>query len=161
MAPILSFTAEELWQHFTGQTGRQRLLPHLAPAAGSARTQTRLLAKWTTPAASCATPVRKQIEDLRAAGKVGSSLQAEVDLSAPPAGLRRCSQASEDELKFLMITSSARVSRASEARAAVRASEHQKCERCWHYRPDVNGEGLVRPLPDAIFSGPGETRKYV
>ena len=80
MAPILSFTAEELWQAFTGaeddsvffQTWHE--LPQPADAGA-------LVAKWTR-LRELRNPVRKEIEALRAAGKVGSSLQAEVEFHA-------------------------------------------------------------------------------
>ncbi len=157
MAPILSFTAEELWQHFTGKTDDSVFFStwHELPVPADADA---LLAKWMRLRA-LRTPVRKEIEDLRAAGKVGSSLQAEVDLNAPPADYDLLASLG-DELKFLMMTSSARVSRASEASAAVRASQHPKCERCWHYRPDVNGEGLCGRCQTNL-KGPGETRRHV
>src|SRR5438445_2749754 len=80
MAPILSFTAEELWQAFTGQAGDSVFfhtwheLPQPADAAA-------LLERWTR-LRELRNPVRKEIEALRAAGKVGSSLQAEVEFHA-------------------------------------------------------------------------------
>jgi isoleucyl-tRNA synthetase len=157
MAPILSFTAEELWQLFSGKKD-DSVFFHTwhevpAPADGAA-----LLAKWGR-LRELRNPVRKEIEDLRAAGKVGSSLQAEVDLSAPQADYDLLASLG-DELKFLMMTSAARVSRSSETRANVRASEHAKCERCWHYRPDVNGEGLCARCQTNL-KGTGETRRHV
>jgi isoleucyl-tRNA synthetase len=157
MAPILSFTAEELWQHFTGKTDDSVFfqtwhgLP--APADGAA-----LLAKWAR-LRELRGPVRKEVEALRTEGKVGSSLQAEVDMTAPQADYDLLASLG-DELKFLMMTSSARASPSSETRANVRASEHTKCERCWHYRPDVNGEGLCARCQTNL-KGPGESRQHV
>jgi isoleucyl-tRNA synthetase len=155
MAPILSFTAEELWQHFAGkaddsvffQTWHE--LPRPADAAA-------LLAKWER-LRELRTPVRKQIEDLRAAGKVGSSLQAEVELGAPAAEYELLASLGS-ELKFLLLTSAASVNK-GELNATVRASGHPKCERCWHYRADVNGEGLCGRCVSNL-NGPGEPRTY-
>ena len=88
MAPILSFTAEELWQVFTKEESVFLTTWHELPApAGAAE----LMAKWTRLRA-LRDPVRKEIEALRAEGKVGSSLQAEVDFGAA-ARITTCSQA--------------------------------------------------------------------
>jgi isoleucyl-tRNA synthetase len=161
MAPVLSFTAEELWQHFNGNGSQaaddsvffQTLypLPSVADAAA-------LTGKWAR-LRELRTPVRKEIEDLRAAGKVGSSLQTEVELEAPAADHDLLASLG-DELKFLMMTSGARVRKEHELKAAVTASTHPKCERCWHYRADVNGEGLCARCRSNL-KGPGETRRYV
>ncbi|HEX6319318.1 MAG TPA: isoleucine--tRNA ligase [Burkholderiales bacterium] len=157
MAPILSFTAEELWQVFTGQEDDSVFfqtwheLPR--PTDGAA-----LLAKWER-LRELRDPVRKSIEALRADGKVGSSLQAEVELRAEGKDYEILSSLGA-ELKYLLITSAARVDRSSEAGVKVRPSEHPKCERCWHYLPDVNSEGLCGRCQTNLH-GPGETRSYV
>ena len=89
MAPILSFTAEELWQVFTKEESVSSTTWHELPApAGAAE----LMAKWTRLRA-LRDPVRKEIEALRAEGKVGSSLQAEVDFGYAAARITTCSQA--------------------------------------------------------------------
>src|SRR5213082_2185513 len=139
MAPILSFTAEELWQAFTGKSDDSVFfhtwytLPQPADAV-------ELMAKWAR-LRELRTPVRKEIETLRAAGKVGSSLQAEVDFYADGADYEVLASLADD-LKFVMITSAARVHRARELRVEVAPSSNRKCERCWHYRPDVNEDAL-------------------
>jgi isoleucyl-tRNA synthetase len=153
MAPILSFTAEELWQHFTGKHD-DSVLFHTWHALPQIDQAPELIARWTRLRA-LRDPVRKQIEELRIAGKVGSSLQAEVDLGA--SGDDRALLASlGDDLKYVFLTSAARV---HEGETQVKASSHPKCERCWHYRPDVNGEGLCGRCQSNL-KGPGESRKY-
>ena len=104
-------------------------------------------------------PVRKQIEELRTQDKVGASLQAEVDLRAEGQDYEWLASLG-DELKFLLITSAGRVHRSSEAAVEVRPSEHRKCDRCWHYTPDVDEEGLCARCRSNL-RGPGETRRYV
>jgi len=104
-------------------------------------------------------PVRKSIEALRADGKVGSSLQAEVELRAEGKDYEILSSLGA-ELKYLLLTSAARVDRSSEAGVQVRPSEHPKCERCWHHQADVDGEGLCGRCRSNLH-GPGETRSYV
>ncbi len=157
MAPILSFTAEELWQVFTGKGDDsvffQTLQELPVPADAAA-----LTAKWKR-LRELREPVRKQIEELRTQDKVGASLQAEVDLGAPGQEYEWLASLGE-ELKFLLITSAARVRRSSEAEVEVRPSEHRKCDRCWHYTPDVDEEGLCARCRSNL-RGPGETRRHV
>ena len=157
MAPILSFTAEEVWHEFSRRKDDSVFfhtwheLPR--PADGP-----RLLAKWER-LRELRGPVRKQIEDLRGADKVGSSLQAEVEITAPQDDYELLASLGS-ELKFLMITSAARAAGGSELAAKVAPSENPKCERCWHYMPDVNGDGLCGRCQSNL-KGPGETRRHV
>jgi len=104
-------------------------------------------------------PVRKSIEALRAEGKVGSSLQAEVDFYASASDHALLASLGE-ELKFLMLTSAARVHPSKEPQVTVKPSEQPKCERCWHYTPDVNDEGLCARCRTNL-SGAGEMRAHV
>jgi isoleucyl-tRNA synthetase len=154
MAPILSFTAEELWKIFTKEESVFFGTWHEVPAPADAAA---LITKWTR-LRELRDPVRKEIEALRASGKVGSSLQAEVELAAPAKDYELLASLGDD-LKFLMLTSAARVRDSKEAQVQVKASEHPKCERCWHYRADVNDEALCGRC-QANLRGPGETRKY-
>ncbi len=80
--------------------------------------------------------VNREIEVVRAAGLIGSSLQASVQITLPPDGseiLEDC----KDELKFILITSTAKLVVGDELSIAVSPSNATKCERCWHYRDDV------------------------
>ncbi|HET7199037.1 MAG TPA: class I tRNA ligase family protein, partial [Burkholderiales bacterium] len=156
MAPILSFTAEELWQVFGGKKDDSVFfhtwhdLP--APADGPA-----LLQKWQR-LRELRAPVRKEIEALRAAGQLGSSLQAEVDFAAEGADHEALASLG-GELEFLFITSAARLRRGAQA-VKVTASGNAKCDRCWHYTPDVDAEGLCGRCRGNLH-GPGETRRHV
>jgi isoleucyl-tRNA synthetase len=155
MAPILSFTAEELWRVLSKQESVFLTTWHGVPAPADGA---ELMAKWTR-LRELRDPVRKQIEALRAEGKVGSSLQTEVDFGA--AGKDYDILASlGDDLKFLLLASAARVRRANEVEVKVSASEHAKCERCWHYRADVNDEALCGRCQNNL-RGPGEIRRHV
>ena len=157
MAPILSFTAEELWQVFTGKSDDSVFFHtlHELPVPADAPA---LMAKWKR-LRELREPVRKQIEELRTQDKVGASLQAEVELRAEAQDYEWLASLG-DELKFLLITSAARAHRSSEAAVEVRPSEHRKCDRCWHYTPDVDEEGLCARCRSNL-RGPGETRRYV
>ena len=154
IAPILSFTAEELWQVLTREESVFFTTWHELPRpAGAAE----LIARWTR-LRELRAPVRKQIEELRAAGSVGSSLQAEVDFHAAGADYDLLASLGDD-LKFLMLTSAARVHKFPEAKISVRASAFPKCERCWHYRADVNDEALCGRC-ESNLRGSGEKRAH-
>jgi len=157
MAPVLSFTAEELWQEFARKAD-DSVFFHTWHRIPDLPDGPELLSKWAR-LRELRNPVRKQIEDLRAAGKVGSSLQGEVDVTAPAPDYDLLASL-ETELKFLMMTSAARVTRGDALAANVVPSEHPKCERCWHYLADVNDEGLCGRCQSNL-RGPGETRRYV
>ncbi|HEX9434947.1 MAG TPA: class I tRNA ligase family protein, partial [Burkholderiales bacterium] len=156
MAPVLSFTAEELWQAFTGRTDDSVFFHtwHELPRPADAPA---LLAKWAR-LRELRDPVRKEIEALRAAGKVGSSLQAEVDFHAAGHDYELLSSLG-DELKFLLITSAAQVHRGQDG-VKVTPSAHSKCDRCWHYRSDVDDDGLCGRCR-LNLNGPGEPREFV
>ncbi len=168
MAPTLSFTAEEAWAVFAGPeayaasdetifTQTFWAMPEVADAGT-------LLAKYAALRAVRA-DVTKQLEELRASGAIGSSLQAELAIKA--AGDKYQLLASlDDDLKFVFITSQARaIEVADEAQegVAVTASEAPKCERCWHYRADVGSHadhaGLCSRCVSNLF-GKGEARAY-
>ena len=157
MAPFLSFTAEEAWKVFNG-----------GPADSSIFTETywqfeapagELIAKWNR-IHEIRDAVNKAIEEVRVAGGVGSSLQAEVTLGVNAADLALLQSLGED-LKFVFITSAASAVLADELSVSVTPSTQQKCERCWHYRADV-GTNPAHPTLcgrcDSNLFGTGETR---
>ena len=144
MAPILSFTAEEIWA-LAGGGKDATVFTHTwdeFPAAGYSQ---ELLDRWGK-IRSVRAEVQKQLEEARGAGKIGSSLQAEVEIRASGAKLELL-QSLGDDLRFVLITSSAvvtAVAAAADEAVVVTASVHAKCERCWHYRADVIRDGVGR-----------------
>ena len=104
--------------------------------------------------------VNKEIEALRTAGGVGSSLQAEVQLTAGTEDLALLATLGDD-LKFVFITSAATVVAGAALTVQVAASAHSKCERCWHWRADVGSDAQHPTLCGRCSSnlfGAGETR---
>jgi isoleucyl-tRNA synthetase len=121
-----------------------------------------LVERWTALRAIRA-EVQKRLEELREKGSIGSSLQADVELRAA-GGKASLLQSLGDDLRFVLITSQARVTTvASEAEEAivVTPSRATKCGRCWHWRDDV---GVEREHPTlcgrcvANLFGAGEPR---
>jgi len=162
MAPFLSFTAEEAWKVLgdagkTPESSRSSIFfeQYLAFDAPDAE----LLAKWTR-IREIREAVNKDIENLRAAGKVGASLQAEVTLGLPASDLALL-QSLGDDGKFVFITSALVTEAAESLHIATTPTTAQKCERCWHYRDDVGHDsahpGLCGRCTSNLF-GSGEIR---
>jgi isoleucyl-tRNA synthetase len=160
MAPILSFTAEEAWKLLRPEdptifvhtwAGTLPAIPHAEVLA----------AQWNRILAVRAV-VQKELEALRQAGAIGSSLQAEVEIEADADDYRALA-ALGDDLRFVLITSSARVRRGNSLTIAVASSRNPKCERCWHWRSDVGRDpahpGLCGRCVANLF-GAGELRSH-
>jgi len=137
MAPYLSFTAEEAFAVFSPNAAGTIFAEVYHELPGVAGHEA-LLEKWGRIRAVRA-DVLKAIETQREAGKLGSSLQAEIDLYL--SGDRHALLATlGDDLRFVMITSRAalhQVATESDEKIVVSASSHKKCDRCWHWRADV------------------------
>jgi isoleucyl-tRNA synthetase len=104
--------------------------------------------------------VNKAIEAVRTAGGVGSSLQANVVVSANESD-RALLASLGDELKFVFITSVAQVQAGAELAVSVTPSTAVKCERCWHWRSDVGHDAQHPALCGRCTSnlyGAGEVR---
>ena len=98
-----------------------------------------LLEKWTRIRVAREL-VNKEIETLRTAGQVGSSLQANVSLTVPMAShgeLWSALASLGDDLKFVFITSAMGIVAGDTMAVKVTPSENTKCDRCWHWRADV------------------------
>jgi isoleucyl-tRNA synthetase len=109
--------------------------------------------------------VQKVLESLRAEGRIGASLQAEVEVRA--SGDRYAALASlGDDLRFVLITSAARATRVdapADETIVATPSAHAKCERCWHYRADVGVDPAHTTICGRCVSnleGPGEPRQH-
>ena len=122
---------------------------------------TRRCSRSGRASARSATPSNKEIEALRAAGQVGSSLQANLRIAAPPADHALLASLGDD-LRFVTITSQAVLAAADTLAVEVTPSTSTKCERCWHWRDDV-GHDPAHPTicgrcTTNLF-GEGETRR--
>ena len=163
VAPILSFTAEEVWEVLCGSQEKSVFLGewHLLP---DPRMDGEAVAAWLK-INTWRGKVNKQLEEARELGVIGSALAAEVDIYAAGEDYEVLSRLGED-LRLVFITSRATVHRATteaEAHIDVSASLHDKCERCWHYREDVGADARHPTLCGRCVSnlyGSGETRKY-
>jgi isoleucyl-tRNA synthetase len=158
MAPILSFTGEEVWAELAGDDSIFLHTWHDLPAQAD---EVALLDRWTRIRAIRA-DVQKELEAVRVAGGIGSSLQAEVTLHAS-ADTQALLAPLGNDLRFVLITSQARVAAAEADRIEVTPSTAKKCERCWHYRDDVDTHadhpGLCGRCVSNLY-GEGEARTH-
>jgi len=192
IAPILSFTAEEIWEH----------MPPLMLSSNT-RLESVFLSEWYQDFPKMSdninikmddqfwqeiilvrTEVNKALENLRAQGIIGAPLEAEVVLYAH-ANLFEMLSALKEELRFVLITSGARVillepgsewaqsleskvirTARSDLFLDIQASTHKKCVRCWHRKEEVNTNPIypdicARCVENVSESGTGEQRYYV
>ncbi len=163
MAPVLSFTAEEIWQILTKDPEDSVMLAtwHALPALEQ---ESALTARWQQ-IREVRAEVSKVLEDLRVAGKIGSSLQAEVEIRA--AGTKHdLLVALGDDLRLVLICSKVTLVKVGDGIAegvVAVPSPHAKCPRCWHWREDI-GVNAEHPelcgRCDANLHGAGEPRSH-
>jgi isoleucyl-tRNA synthetase len=175
LAPILSFTAEEIWRYMPGERNESVFLnTWVALPQGAAQ---RPQIDWDV-VLRVRSGVMRELEKLRNAGAIGAPLDAEVDVYCAP-HLLQVLQSFGEELRFVFITSAARVHRAdsrpAEAAPAeegnddlawivARPSAAKKCVRCWHKREDVGSNAEHPELCGRCVTnvaGPGEQRRYI
>ena len=158
MAPFLSFTAEEAWQVFAPGRSPSIFTETFwdIPAPGDAPA---LLAKWSR-IREIRDEVNKRIEDVRAEGRIGASLQAAVTIQAAPEDHALLASLGAD-LKFVTITSVATLAAGPELAVDVSIAPGSKCALTWHYSEDV-GQDAQHPTLSARaianLYGTGETR---
>jgi isoleucyl-tRNA synthetase len=155
LAPILSFTADELWRYLPGareESVHTAVFP--SPAELDALADRERIDRWTR-LIELREQVLAEIEPLRKDKRIGSSLQARVILSVP-AGELAFLQAQARELPTLFIVSDVelRPSGSDERSVVIERAGGVKCERCWRYVPSVSTDpawaGLCDRCQDAL-----------
>ena len=155
MAPFLSFTAEEAWRIVRGADASiftETYWDFDAPDPA-------LLARWSR-IRELRELANKEIETVRSAGAVGSSLQATLSITAAPDDHALLASLGDD-LKFVFITSAVALQAGSALSIEVVPSTATKCERCWHWRDDVGHDPAYPTLCARCTSnlyGAGEDR---
>ena len=141
MAPILSFTAEEVWKNIPAKTDKAESV-HLTlfPEMRSDYLDKELEEEWER-VWEVRTVVTKALEEARKEKVIGLSLDAQVHLHVPEKGYTFLKRYGE-ELKSIFIVSSVTLhllesKDAKEVRAEISRAEGKKCERCWNYDPGV------------------------
>lgn len=174
IAPILSFTADELWEFIPGERNASVLLNNwyqsLQPLAVDSDLS---VADWQQLFA-VRDAVAKELENKRNQGEVKGGLTAEVTLYAEDKLLEVLNKVG-DELKFVLIASSAKrfamVDKPATAintsltglAVEINASANARCERCWHQTDDVGSHANHPELCGRCVEnvdGDGETRHF-
>jgi isoleucyl-tRNA synthetase len=142
MAPVLSFTAEEAWQALQttslkhlSELEKKTIFTQRYQTQPSLSNEVMLLNKWSRVREIRAV-VLHDLEDLRSAGKIGASLQAEIIITATQADYDHLLSLG-DQLKFVMIVSKASLELGQTLAVKASPSTAQKCGRCWHYVSDL------------------------
>src|SRR5690554_1793013 len=174
VAPILSFTAEEIFENIPGERGDSVLLEEYYQGLATLDDGAELGRDFWEQVLEVKQAVNKCLEDARNAKQIKSGLAAEVTLYVE-SDLQQTLAKLGDELRFVLLTSdvhlaplaaggAAEATELASLKVAVAPSKHAKCERCWHHRDDVGQHAehsdlcgrCISNLPD----GPGETRRY-
>ena len=175
MAPILSFTADEVWGYLPGEREKYVFTGEWYEGLfGLADSEAMNDAFWDE-LLKVRGEVNKVIEQARADKKVGGSLEAAVTLYAEPELAAKLT-ALGDELRFVLLTSGATVAEYNDAPAdaqqsevlkglkvALSKAEGEKCPRCWHYTQDVGKVAEHAEICGRCVSnvaGDGEKRKF-
>jgi isoleucyl-tRNA synthetase len=174
MSPVLSFTADEIWENLPGEREDSVHLAHWGEALPRLAAGAALDGAFWEGVIAVRDAVNRQLEVLRGTGAMRGSLDADVTLFCD-AALRDQLANLDDELRFVMITSEARLADLAAApedaaetalpglRIVAVAASAEKCERCWHRREDV-GTNTAHPTLCARcvsnVEGPGEERHF-
>ncbi|UXD86646.1 isoleucine--tRNA ligase [Thalassolituus hydrocarboniclasticus] len=171
IAPVLSFTAEEIWSCLAGEREESVMLAEWYNAFPDTGASTFDDAFWADIIAA-KIAVNGVLEKARTDKVIGASLSAEVELYAQPE-LKAQLEKLGDELRFVLITSGVQVLDFNAAagveteltglRVQVKASQHEKCERCWHHSDDI-GQNVQHPTLCGRcvenVEGDGEVRRF-
>jgi len=174
IAPILSFTAEEIWSYIPGKKEDSVFFTTWYEDLAPLSDESPMNEKFWGSVINVRNIVNKELENARTAGRIGSGLEAEVFLYATPEIAEWLSELG-NELRFVLITSVAEVKTADDRPVDalptemvglwidVRPSHNQKCVRCWHRRADVGSDPGHPELCSRCITnidGPGEERHY-
>lgn len=174
IAPILSFTADEIWQYLPGERAESVFLSEWYTAFPNFSKPSQMDDVYWRTVLQARTEVNKVLEIARNNGVLGSGLEAELILYCD-ADLFKVLTRLQNELRFVLITSQAQIAPLSEAgsnaiktempglQIAVTKSMHEKCQRCWHRTADVNQNADYPHICDRCvdnLSEVGEHRVY-
>lgn len=178
MAPVLSFTAQEIWQALPTPANEERdefvFTDVWFDGLAKLPENSLLDDGYWAEILLIRTEVNKALEAARKEKKVGKALEASVTIYATESIVNNLKQL-EDELRFVLITSSVTVELVSSAPnealetsidglwLSVAQASGSKCDRCWHFTDDVGQHNVHPDLCGRCVTnvdGVGETRKF-
>ena len=166
LSPFLSFTAEEAWKcypHFAKDKSSVSIFTEIFSSFPEIGHASELIKKWQR-IREIRSEITKAIEIEREAGKIGSSLQADLAIQLNSADFKLMKSIGAD-LRFVTITSKVEIleSKENSISVTVKPSTHQKCARCWHHTSDVGSHAEHPDLCGRCISnlyGDGEVRQF-
>jgi isoleucyl-tRNA synthetase len=143
VAPILSFTADEVWEYLPAVTGRE-VSVHLAlfpqPESIYSQDPTALLEEWK-PIFAVREQAMRGLEEARQAKLIGKGIDAELDIETSGEQLALL-QLHASGLKEIFNVSRVNVIAGQELKVTVRPASGTKCARCWNFMPEVSNFGI-------------------
>jgi isoleucyl-tRNA synthetase len=141
LAPILVFTADEIWEHLPGRSEPSVHIAEFPSTTGASDDS--LLDNWRTLFAF-RDVVLRALEEARVGKRIGSPLEAKVTVEASGSSFELL-QKYEDYLRYIFIVSQVSLVRvpgqdafeSGSIRVSVDRAEGEKCERCWNYSTRV------------------------
>jgi isoleucyl-tRNA synthetase len=131
LAPVLSFTAEEVWRHLPGAGAEESVFLAGYPTPDPAFEDDALLDRWAA-LRDVRREVTKVLEGMRAEKKIGNALEAEVVVRAGGATLELLRKMGDELLTDVFLVSKARIEEGKgELEVEAKACGEAKCPRCW------------------------------
>ncbi|MBR1375948.1 MAG: isoleucine--tRNA ligase [Cardiobacteriaceae bacterium] len=162
LAPILSFTAEEIWKYLPGEKEESVFFEGFYEQLRGLDANSRLnFDEWKT-ILNIRESINAELEKARNQGLIGSGLEAKVKIELPKDKYEIAAKIAS-ELHFALIVSAVEVTEAAVEKISVEKAQGEKCLRCWHHRADV---GSVAAHPELCprcvenVDGSGEKREF-
>ena len=175
MAPIMSFTADEIWGYLPGERAQYVFTEEWYQGLFGLAEDEALNDAYWAELLKVRGEVNKVIEQARADKRIGGALEATVTLYAD-LELAAKLQALGNELRFVLLTSGAQVADYALAndeaqqsellkglKIALHKAEGEKCQRCWHYTTDVGQNPEHAEVCGRCYTnvaGDGEQREF-
>lgn len=158
LAPILSFTADEIWEYMGEREEQSVYLSEWYQGFPSIKASQ---VDWNT-VLELRDEVNKALEQSRQTGKIRSGLGAKVKISVPENTFKVLEKLG-DELKFILITSDVALQLGAKTEVEIESSEHPKCERCWHHQQSIGVHDEYETICERCVNnilGEGESREH-
>lgn len=159
-SPILSFTADEVWEQIFGD--KDSTLYHTYQEIALPKDSEAILSKWEL-IREFRVSVLKELEAKRISKLIGSSLQANITIYAKEPLFTALSSLTH-ELKFVYMVSQVTLIQDKEDSVVVEISPASKCQRCWHYDESVgsiDNHSSICARCATNLTSPGEARSFV
>ncbi|MGC6407310.1 isoleucine--tRNA ligase [Bisgaard Taxon 45] len=168
IAPVLSFTADEIWHYIPGERGEFVFTEEFYDGLFALDTNEQMNDAYWQQIITLRDEVNRVLEQARNDKIIGAALEAELTLYANDTYAPLLAKL-QNELRFVLITSKAEVRPLAEADVAegevkgftvkvVRSANH-KCPRCWHYSDSKDTESLCSRCDENV-NGQGEIRQF-